>query len=199
MAGAGPARPIAAVWRILPPGRPNITGGSSSSPPAGWRAEFPKIIFHSGFKVTAFVEIAPAGLLQIGVSILHGKMQFLPEFGGVWMFTPLDWTHMGWLQTNDPILADMGVVVVHHLLLAVHHRDHSKPVPEPVGKQRFAIRNLGQKLSQLFGYQFNISQLFSCLKVFQQTLFNEKYFQFFCGKLTCLAKKKPRPFGITRL
>ena len=36
---------------------------------AGIAAEFPKIIFHSGFKVTAFVEIAPAGLLQIGVSI----------------------------------------------------------------------------------------------------------------------------------
>ena len=66
---------------------------------------------------------------------------------------------MGLLQTNDPVLADMGVVVVHHLLLAVHHRDHSEPVPEPAGKQRFVVRNLGRKLSKLFGCQFNISQL----------------------------------------
>ena len=57
---------------------------------AGIAAKFPEIIFHSGFKVTAFVEIAPAGLLQIGVSVHHGKVQFLPEFGVVWTFAPLD-------------------------------------------------------------------------------------------------------------
>ena len=88
-------------------------------------------------------------------------MQFLPEFSWIRTFASLDRTHVGLLQTNDPVLADMGVVVVHHLLLAVHHRYHSKPVPEPAGKQRFMIRDLGRKLSQLFGYQFNISQMLS--------------------------------------
>ena len=57
---------------------------------AGIAAELAKIIFHSGLKVAAFVEIAPAGLHQIGISIHHGKVQFLPEFGGVWTFAPLD-------------------------------------------------------------------------------------------------------------
>ena len=80
------------------------------------------------------------------------------------MFAPLDWTYMGLLQTNDPILADIGVVVVHHLLLAIHHRDHSEPVPEPAVKQRFVVRNLERKLSHLIGYQLNIPQLLSnCL------------------------------------
>ena len=60
-------------------------------------------------KVTVFVEIAPAGLLQIGVSIHHGKVHLLTEFGEVWTFAPLERTHVGLLQTNDPDILDMSL------------------------------------------------------------------------------------------
>ena len=50
---------------------------------------------------------------------------------------------MGLLQTDDPIRADMGMVVVHVFLLAVHRWNHGKAVSEPAWEQRLILRNLG--------------------------------------------------------
>ena len=46
---------------------------------AGIAAEFAVVILHGGFEVAALIEVAPAGLLQKGVAIHHGKVQFLTK------------------------------------------------------------------------------------------------------------------------
>ena len=87
---------------------------------AGTASKLSGVILNSGFQVAAFIEIVPGGLLQIGVTVHYGQVKFLPKFCGIRTFSTLNWADVGLLQTDDPILAGVGVVVVHLLLLAVH-------------------------------------------------------------------------------
>ena len=126
---------------------------------AGIEAKFAFVILHCSLEVAALIEAAPTGLLQKGVTIYHRKVQFLPKFCGVGTFPTLDWSDMGLFQANDPILAGMGVVIVHFFLLAVNHRDYGKTVSEPAGKQFLVIRNHGRVFLQLAGRQLDVTQL----------------------------------------
>ena len=79
---------------------------------------------------------------------------------------------MGLLQTDDSVLADMGVIVVHVLLLAIHRWNHGKAVPGPARKQRLVLRNLGGVFFQLAGSQLNVTQLLAdCLAAFRLSPF----------------------------
>ena len=125
----------------------------------GIAAKFAPVILHSGLQITAFVEILPAGLLQINVAIHHGKVQFLPKFRRVGTLAPLDRPDMGLLQTDDPILAFVGAIVVHLFLLAVHNGDHIQAVPQPAGVQGACAGNKRLIFFQLPGGLLDIVQL----------------------------------------
>jgi len=105
-------------------------------------AKLAEIIFHSSLKIGTLIEIVPAGLLQKCVTVYHRKVQFLPKLSGIWVFCPIDRTHMRLLQTDDPVRAGVGVVVKHLLLLSIHHRDHGQTIPQPAGEPPSKVRNL---------------------------------------------------------
>lgn len=86
-------------------------------------------------------------MLQIGVAVYYGQVKFLPKLRGIRTFSTLNWADVGLLQTDDPILAGVGVVVVHLLLLAVHSWDHGKAILQPAWEKGFAA---GAKVANLF-------------------------------------------------
>ena len=67
-------------------------------------AKFAQIVLHGGLQIAAFIEIAPACLLQISITIHHRKVQFLPELGGIRALSTLDRPNMRLLQTDDTVL-----------------------------------------------------------------------------------------------
>ena len=120
---------------------------------SGIAAELAEIVLHGGNQVAALVEIAPTGLLQEGEAVDDGKVQFLTELSWIGTFSTLDRPDMGLFQTDNTVVAAVGAVVVHFLLLPVHNRDHSQTVPQPAGKQGVCVRNQGRILFQLPGSQ----------------------------------------------
>lgn len=158
--GAGQADAVFFAVELVGSGLIDLVGKHR----AGVAAELPGIVFHSGLQVATLIEVAPGGLLKIGVAIYHGQMQLLPEFRWVGPFSSLNWANMRLLQTNDPICADMGAVVVHFLLLLVHCRDHGQAIAQPVGKKMVEVGYQSLKFFQLSGGKGNIIQLFAyCL------------------------------------
>ena len=85
----------------------------------------------------------------------------MPKLSWIGPFSTLDRPDMGLLQTDNTVVAAVGAVVVHFLLLPVHNRDHSQTVPQPAGKQGVCVRNQGRILFQLPGSQQDIIQLLS--------------------------------------
>lgn len=47
-------------------------------------------------------------MLQIGVTIHHGQVEFLPKLRGIRTFSTLNWANVGLLQTDDSILSGSG-------------------------------------------------------------------------------------------
>lgn len=79
--------------------------------------------------------------MRIKKSIHHGKVQVLTKFRRIRALSPLNRTNVRLLQTDDPVLTCVGVVVVHLLLLRVYQRDHLQPLLQPGWKPVFIVGN----------------------------------------------------------